>query len=797
MEDLFREPQMQQAASKSTVDAVLGRVVRAGNSLLSLLSGLLAAALILFSGYVLYDTVYTQNAAASSSFDLLRYRPEIIEEGAEPVSGAESLAAINADYRAWLTVYETGIDYPVMQGPDDVYYASHDIYGEEILTGAIYLAAGNSGDLSDSYNLIYGHHMDNGAMFGGLDLYTAEDYFNAHREGVLVAPSGVYDLKVFACVLTDAYETEIYSVGDRMDEVLSFLRERYAGSDGRTSVLLFDEAALSGAEKIAALSTCTEASTNGRLVVFATMTRRNLLTLEASGYEGVYDGAAHGPALVKPNYTEGTVFSYSEDGGASWHEGLPSIRDVGEKSCLLRAVNEIYGTATASVTLKVEPKPLTIKVRDAFKVYGEKDPAWELEPISGIVDGFRPVYTIRRSNANTEDVGLYPGVLVAQGEKLQGNYSITFVPGDFSITAANVLSLIAEGYSGVYDAQPHSLSRLQVNITGGTRIEYSTDGGVSWSTTAPEITQVGTIRVLIRASNANYASVTAEAVLQVTPAEVTVTVQSAEKARGEADPEFGAEISGLVDGQEIRYTISRPGAGKDEEVGRYEGAIVASGEEFQGNYRVVFVAGDLTITEGTQGAGEPTKPGRRLSPSGNSGTPAWALVNLLCLIATAFLLLPLLHLRAKYGRIGDMKRFNDEKRALRDLEDADEEQREERERILKTARAEIRRTEGQSAEREPTEEEFSDAVERLYYDVERYRRRFRRGTAGELLTVIAAIIAFVLTEDMRLPMILVDRWTPLMAALLLICWIIDVRLLRCREKEDAQSGEDDGTARTP
>ncbi len=65
---------------------------------------------------------------------------------------------------------------------------------ESSLTGAIYLAAGNAPDMSDSYNLIYGHHMDNGAMFGGLDRYRARSYFESHREGILVSQSAVYDL---------------------------------------------------------------------------------------------------------------------------------------------------------------------------------------------------------------------------------------------------------------------------------------------------------------------------------------------------------------------------------------------------------------------------------------------------------------------------------------------------------------------------------------------------------------------------------------------------------------------------
>ena len=187
------------ASSKSSVDAVLARVSAAGNSLVSLLSGLLAAVLILYSGIVLYDTFYIESSAANTPYEMLRYKPaELIDDNLVPTAGVSTLASINRDYRAWLTMYDTNIDYAVMQGPDDLYYATRDIYGQVSTTGAIYLAAANSGDCSDSYNLIYGHHMDNQAMFGGLDAFRDEAYFNSHREGTLVSASGVYDLRTFA-----------------------------------------------------------------------------------------------------------------------------------------------------------------------------------------------------------------------------------------------------------------------------------------------------------------------------------------------------------------------------------------------------------------------------------------------------------------------------------------------------------------------------------------------------------------------------------------------------------------------
>ncbi len=268
--DILKNPTPTGGAAKKTVDAVL-TALKIGNGLVSLMAGLLASVLILYSGYVLYDSFATEYGAYTSSWDLLKYKPAVLDE--KPSEGEDKLAEINEDYRAWLTVYDTTIDYPVVQGPDDLYYASHDIYRNSSLTGAIYLAAGNDGSFSDSYNLLYGHHMDNGAMFGSLDRFMDEAYFKAHQTGIVVTKSGIYDISFFAAVSTDAYEWEIYRAGNRAGEVLSFLTGDRSKDVGLgTEILVYDQEAAKGASKIIALSTCADAQTNGRLVVFGKMT---------------------------------------------------------------------------------------------------------------------------------------------------------------------------------------------------------------------------------------------------------------------------------------------------------------------------------------------------------------------------------------------------------------------------------------------------------------------------------------------------------------------------------------------
>ncbi|MBQ1285981.1 MAG: class B sortase, partial [Lachnospiraceae bacterium] len=196
-----------------------------GGKLTTLLAGLLAAALIIYSGYVLYDTFYIQKNAGNS-WELVELKAQVMEDiddGTSPTAG--SLAEINKDFRAWLTIYDTNIDYPVMQGKNDLYYSSHDIYQKSSLTGSIYLAAQSSSDFSDNYNIVYGHHMDHKILFGGLDSFKDQDYFSSHKSGMLIAGNVIYDLEMFAVITTDAYEEAVYTVGNRdLTSLIAFIK---------------------------------------------------------------------------------------------------------------------------------------------------------------------------------------------------------------------------------------------------------------------------------------------------------------------------------------------------------------------------------------------------------------------------------------------------------------------------------------------------------------------------------------------------------------------------------------------
>lgn len=240
------------------------KLARAGDRLVSLLAAGLILLMLLYGGYSLWDTAMVFNGAFLSS-DLLQFKPAAGDPDSNPTLA--ELQAINPDVLGWLTIDDTHIDYPVVIGETDMEYVNKDVYGDFALSGSIFLDSDNARDLSDAYTLVYGHHMDNGAMFGDVVEFVNTDYFESHPSGTLYLPDATYTIEIFACVQVDAFDSMIYDPlaqnGD-VSELLNYVDEiavqsRYIG--------------VQPTDKVIGLSTCAEAETNGRVVIFGRLAR--------------------------------------------------------------------------------------------------------------------------------------------------------------------------------------------------------------------------------------------------------------------------------------------------------------------------------------------------------------------------------------------------------------------------------------------------------------------------------------------------------------------------------------------
>lgn len=234
---------------------------RIGNRILSVLAAILILLIAVYGAYSLWDTWQIYHRAFVSS-DLLKYKPTANTDGTDNPT-LQDLMKINSDVRGWLTIDGTHIDYPVLQGQYDYEYLNKDVYGNFVLSGSIFLSTGNKGDFSDPYSLVYGHHMDNGAMFGDVAEFVSNDYFENHQTGTLYLPDRTYHISLFSCVEADAYDSQIYSYSGNSENDLSGLLSYIS----QISVQSRD-IGVTKQDHIIGLSTCADAATNGRIILF-------------------------------------------------------------------------------------------------------------------------------------------------------------------------------------------------------------------------------------------------------------------------------------------------------------------------------------------------------------------------------------------------------------------------------------------------------------------------------------------------------------------------------------------------
>ena len=237
---------------------------RVGNRILSIMAGILILLMLSYGMYSLWDT-YKIYANSFVDEELLKFRPT---DDGEDNPTLKDLKKLNPDVKAWIQVPKTNIDYPVVQGQDDMEYINKNVYGEFELSGAIFLSCLNKDDFSDPYNLVYGHNMKNGGMFADVADFTNKEYFETHQKGKLYLTDATRKIRFFACMKVTAADAKIYHPdGYRKDNLKDLLDYIQANAVQYRDVNVTDE------NSLIALSTCSEAETNGRVVLIGKLER--------------------------------------------------------------------------------------------------------------------------------------------------------------------------------------------------------------------------------------------------------------------------------------------------------------------------------------------------------------------------------------------------------------------------------------------------------------------------------------------------------------------------------------------
>lgn len=183
---------------------------------------------------------------------------------APPRHDLVALASENSDCVGWLTIPDTGIDYPVMHTPDTPeHYLRRDFYGNSASGGTPFLDGRNLAEAENQNLILYGHNMMDGSMFKPLMNYLEPNFRETHKNIFLEI-----DGRQYRYALLDVLETNtqcsLYQYTDLSDPATE--------SDFRAAIL--KETDLEGVHQASGyltLSTCNNGGGNSRVLVIAAL----------------------------------------------------------------------------------------------------------------------------------------------------------------------------------------------------------------------------------------------------------------------------------------------------------------------------------------------------------------------------------------------------------------------------------------------------------------------------------------------------------------------------------------------
>ena len=180
----------------------------------------------------------------------------------------KELYKINNDLVGWLKIENTNMNYPVMQTKDRPdYYLRKNIYKKYSVFGTPYID--ENCDMENGNNLIiYGHHINGNKMFGELENYKNEEYYNKHKFIKFYTLNEKAEYEIISVFKTTVYNDKCFKYYQYYN--LEDEREFETFINKCKELSLYDTQKIAKyGDKLLTLSTCEYSQSNGRLVVVA------------------------------------------------------------------------------------------------------------------------------------------------------------------------------------------------------------------------------------------------------------------------------------------------------------------------------------------------------------------------------------------------------------------------------------------------------------------------------------------------------------------------------------------------
>lgn len=163
----------------------------------------------------------------------------------------------NTDIIGWLYSENTPINYPVVQGKDNTYYIDKLPNGKENAGGSIFMDYRNKPTLENGNTILYGHNMKNDTMFGTIQEYKNQEYYEKHKTMYYFTPEKNFTITIFAG-FTVSTNSKIYDLGVIDEKLITQWKEQ---SDFSSNVQVNPQ------DKIITLSTCAYEYEGARYII--------------------------------------------------------------------------------------------------------------------------------------------------------------------------------------------------------------------------------------------------------------------------------------------------------------------------------------------------------------------------------------------------------------------------------------------------------------------------------------------------------------------------------------------------
>lgn len=231
--------------------------------ILTLIKTVLIAVIVLCVGKVgIKSNGYYKAEESNLKVQAIKESSVIIDSNIETYNDSDSnLISTNEDYRFWLKINNTNIDYPVVQGKDNDFYLKHDFFKSKSASGSIFLDYRVNNESKNT--VIYGHNMKNGSMFADIKLFKDEKFFNENKFITIEKNNKQYIYEIFSVYYIDGKNVDYlqcnFNSDKEFDDFIHRIKERS----------LFKSNKELNSNDIITLSTCSYEGKNFRTAVHA------------------------------------------------------------------------------------------------------------------------------------------------------------------------------------------------------------------------------------------------------------------------------------------------------------------------------------------------------------------------------------------------------------------------------------------------------------------------------------------------------------------------------------------------